>query len=145
MAETRVINKFGNMTGWNSITVNLLGRDIEGITAINYNDTVTKENAYGAGKYPIGRSEQNYEAECSLTLYKEEMDGIRAVLPPGGRVQDIAPFDILVEYENKDGRITRDRIRNCEFTNAGVEIEQGNGSITVEHELIVSHIEWNVI
>lgn len=144
MAETKIINKFGTMQGWNSITVNLLGRDLEGITELKYTDSETKENVYGAGKYPIGRSRGNYEAEAAVTLLKEEADALQASLSQGKRVQDIAPFDITVEYENKDGQIKKDRIRNCEFTNAGTEVAQSDGTIATEYTLLVSHIEYNI-
>lgn len=144
MANTTIINKFGTLQGWNSLTVRLLGRDVEGITSINYDDTVTKENAYGAGMYPIGRTEGNYEASASITLLKEEVDGVQEALPSGGRLQDIPPFNIEVVYETKSGRIQRDRIMNCEFTGKQMELEQGEGSILIECELIVSHILWNI-
>lgn len=140
-----IINKFGTMQGWNSVLCNLLGRDVEGFSSIKYTDEVAKENVKGGGMYPIGRSVSNYEAEASITLYKEEVDAIRLSLPKGKRLQDIAPFDITVEYQNPDGLIMRDRIRNCEFTNSGVEVSQGDGTIAMEYKLIVSHIEYNVI
>jgi len=145
MANTTIINKFGEMKGWNSVTVNLLGRDLEGITQLAYSDSETKENVYGAGKFPIGRSRGNYEAEASITIYKEEADGLRIALGPGRRVLDIAPFDIVVEYETKLGQIFKDIIRNCEFTNDGVEVAQSDGTIATQYTLVVSHIDWNVI
>lgn len=133
------------MTGWNSITVNVMGRDLEGITQLSYTDSETKENVYGAGKYPIGRSSGNYEAETKISLYKEEADGLRLSLGPGKRVMDIAPFDIVVQYENQVGVILKDRIRNCEFKNDGVEVAQADGTIVTEYELLVSHIDYNVL
>lgn len=75
--ETRIINKFGVMTGWNSITANVMGRDLEGISALAYSDSETKENVYGSGKYPVGRSRGNYEPTASFTLYKEEVDALK--------------------------------------------------------------------
>lgn len=145
MSNVRLINKFGKMTGWNSITVNVMGRDLEGITQLSYTDSETKENVYGAGKYPIGRSSGNYEAEAKISLYKEEADGLRLSLGPGKRVMDIAPFDIVVQYENQVGVILKDRIRNCEFKNDGVEVAQADGTIVTEYELLVSHIDYNVL
>lgn len=144
MADVKIINKYGTLQGWNSVTVHLLGRDLEGITALNYNDSVTKENAYGAGKFPVGRTEGNYEPACTITLLKEEMDGIQEALPPGMRIQDIPAFPIESVYETKSGRIQRDRIMNCEFTNRAIEVEQSDGSIAMECELICSHIDWGV-
>lgn len=143
--DTTIINKFGTMTGWNDITVNLLSRDVEGITELAYDDTVKKENVPGAGMYPVGRSKGNYEAKSSITLYKEEIDAIKEALPSGKRLQDILPFDINVQYEKADGSIVKDRIRNCEFTNDGVDVKNNDGTISTKLDLIVSHIEWNVV
>lgn len=143
--DATIINKFGQMTGWNNIVVNLLSRDVEGITELSYTDETKKENAYGGGKYPVGRGEGNYEAKASITLYKEEVDGLQGALIPGQRIQDILPFDINVQYEKKDGSIQKDRIRNCEFMNNGVEVKNNDGTISTKFDLIVSHIEWNVI
>lgn len=143
MEGTTIINKFGTMQGWNSVTVNLLARDVEGISALSYNDTVEKENVKGHGMFAIGRSEGNYEAECSMTLYKEEVDAIKKALPKGKRIQDIAPFDIIVVYKKKDGTITKDIIHNAEFTTDGVDVSQGDGSIATEYPLIISHITWD--
>lgn len=145
MATPSVINKFGTMQGWASIVVNMLGRDLEGILEVKYTDEVKKENVKGGGKYPIGRSESDYEATASIKLYKEEADALQLSLAPGKRLQDIAPFDIVVEYQNSLGVILKDRIRNCEFTNAGVEVAQGDGTISMDYKLIVSHINYNVI
>jgi hypothetical protein len=144
MQNPTIVNKFGTMSGWNSITLNLLGRDVEGINAIKYDDTVEKTNAYGAGKMPVGRGEGNYEANAELSLYKEENTALLQSLPPGTRIQDIGPFDIPVVYENKDGLITTDVIRNAEFTNNGVDVKNGDGTIITNYKLIVSHIDWNV-
>ncbi|MGB1307530.1 MAG: hypothetical protein ACPG6B_01370 [Oceanihabitans sp.] len=127
------------------MVVNLLSRDVEGITELAYDDTTKKENAYGAGKYPVGRGEGNYEAKASITLYKEEVDALQKALSPGQRLQDILPFDVNVEYERKNGSIQKDRIRNCEFTNNIVDVKNNDGTISVKLELIVSHIEWGVI
>lgn len=143
--NSTIINKFGTLTGWNSITVNLLGRDLEGINSIKYGDEVKKQNAYGSGKYPIGREEGNYEPDApELGLYKEEVNGLLRSLPPGRRIQDIGPFDVNVAYELPSGEIMKDRIRNCEFTNMGVDVKQADGSIVTVFKLICSHIDYNV-
>ena len=140
-----VINKFGDMQGWNSITANVLGRDLEGITEISYTDEQEKSNVKGAGAYPIGRSRGNYEAKCSITLLKEEVDALKLSMPPGKSIRDIAPFDVVVNYENLVGAILVDRVRNCEFKGDGVEVKQGDMTIAYKYELITSHIEWNTI
>lgn len=143
MAQPAIVNKFGKVAGWNSITLNLLGRDVEGITEISYDDTTEKENIYGAGGYPVGRGEGNYAANASITLQEEERRAILASLPANTRMQDIPPFDIPVAYEY-GGKLYKDIIRNCEFTNNGVEVSQNDKTMNFSFELIVSHISWNV-
>jgi len=140
-----IINKFGKMAGWNSITTNILGRDLEGITELAYSDETDKKNFNGAGGFPVGRGDGNTEAKASFSLYKEEVNGLLNALPPGGRLQDIAPFDITVNYEKADGSLQKDRIRNCEFMGNGIDVKNGDGSIVTKFDLLVSHIEWNVI
>ena len=140
-----ITNSFGKLTGWNSVTVNMLGRDLAGITEIKYNDETKKESVYGAGNRPIGWSEGNYEATASLTLLEEEVRALQTALPPGQNIQDIAPFDIVVEYVSPSDVILKDRLRNCTIKNNGRELKNDEGSITIELELLLSHIEWNVI
>ena len=139
-----IINKFGTLAGWNSVTTNMMGRDIEGINQISYDDNVEKENIYGQGSMPIGRGRGNYSAKCSLTLYKEEVMAIQLAIGPGKRMQDIKPFDITVQYEY-DGVLYKDRIRNVEFVNNGIDVKQGDKVIATKYDLVVSHIAWNVL
>lgn len=144
MALEVLVNKFGKVAGWNSTTVTMMARDIEGITELKYDDTLEKENIYGAGKMPIGRGEGNYKATASITLIKEEVDALQLSLGPGKRLTDIAPFDIAVSYDYLS-KIYKDRIRNCEFTGRSVEVKQNDKVIATTFELIVSHIDWNIV
>lgn len=144
MEGISLINKFGRMVGWNNVTLTMMGRDVEGITELEYDDGTEKENARGHGKFPIGRGEGNYEATCSITLYLEEVVAIQKSLPPGKRLTDIAPFDIAVSYEYQ-GFIYKDRIRNCEFTKRSMSVKQGDKTIATKFPLIISHIDWNII
>ena len=144
MATSTIINKFGKMTGWNSLTLNLLGRDIEAFTELEYDDNVDLKNAYGGNKYPIGRGEGNYEAKCSITLYKEESDALQKSLPKGTRFSDIPPFNIGIEYETNDGFVQKDRINFAQIPGRGVKIKQGDGTTVYKYTLIVSTIDWNI-
>ena len=143
MEKITIINKFGKLAGWNSVTLRMLGRDVEGITEIEYNDSVEKENVYGAGAYPIGRGEGNYQATAAITLHHEEIIALQQSLGQGKRLTDIAPFDIVVRYEYM-GFSYRDVIRNCEFMGNARAMQQNDKTITNKFELLVSHIQWNV-
>ncbi|WP_139420986.1 hypothetical protein [Chryseobacterium mulctrae] len=145
MRAGSIINSLGKLQGWNNITTNLFGRDAVGITEISYDDSTKKENVQGAGQFMVGRSESNYEAKASITLLKEEVDAILDTLPPGMRLQDIEMSDIVIQYAIKGGRIRKDIIRNAEFIGNGIDVKQGDGSMAIKLELIISHIDWNVL
>jgi hypothetical protein len=143
MPQTTLINRFGKIAGWNSKKVNILGRNIEGITKIQYTDNQEMNPEYGAGGYPVGYSEGNYQATASVTLFMEEIIALQKSLTPGLRLQDIPPFDIVVSY-TYNNMLVKDIIRNCKFKNNGREVGQGEGKVLVEMELLCSHIQWAV-
>jgi len=142
-AASAIINKFGKLAGWNSITVNLLGRDVEGITEIEYNDNIALEVVMGQGAYPIGWAEGNYVAKASITLYSEEWNAIQASLLPGSHVHEIAPFPIIVEYDYS-GFKRRDTFM-AKIMGRGVTAKQGDKTLSNKADLLVlGKILWNI-
>lgn len=131
------------MAGWNSATLNIYGRDVEGITELSYDDTVEKELIKGAGRMPIGVGEGDYVAKMGLKLYQEEVIAIMDSLPPGVRLQDVAPVDVIVQY-TYNTRIYKDIIRNVEFTKVGRAVKKGDKTVEQTVEVICTHIDWNV-
>lgn len=140
---TTIINAFGKMAGWNSVTCRLFGRDVVGIRKIAYDDEKEIDNEYGAGDMPVGESEGNYKAKASIELTIEERLAIQDSLPKGMRIQDIPAFSIVVAYEYQ-GRVYKDVIHNCRFKNNGIDVKQGDKTISTDHTLNCSHINWNV-
>lgn len=139
---TPLIN--GIRHSWGSIKVNLLGRTVIGITAIDYDDKQDKKNHYGGGTMPTHRGHGRYEATAKITLESYEVDAIQRALGFGKRLQDIEPFDVVVTFMPKgsDGLITH-VIRNCEFLNNKRNMKEGDTNISVELDLLPSHIEWS--
>lgn len=146
MAQANSItNNLGKLTGWNNVTINLMGRDVVGTDELEYSDSTKKENAYGYGKFPVGWTEGNYEAKLSFSLYLEEEQAIQRALPAGNRLQDIAPFDVIVQYAHPEtGIITMDTIHNCQFTGRAKAIKNDEGKMVNKHELLCSHISWGI-
>lgn len=142
--ETTIINKFGKMAGWNDLTINMLGRDVEGVYEFAYDDNVDIEAIKGAGGEDIGYGEGNYTAKASITLYTEEWNAIQRSLPPGKHISQIAPFSITAEYEYEGFKI-KDRIPFVKIKGRGVEVKQGDKVIGYKAELVViGRIFWNV-
>lgn len=141
---TTIVNKFGKMQGWNSVTVNMLGRDIEGITELDYDDNIEIEGARGAGMYFVGYGEGNYEAKTSITLFKEEIDLLQSALPKGASLSSIPAFNIVAEYD-RDLTKTKDIIQYCKIKGRGIAVKQGDKTIAYKFDLFVGgRILWNV-
>ena len=140
---TRIINRFGTLIGWNNITVNVLGREMEGIEEVTYEDEEDIGVGHGAGKFAQGKTRGNYTAKASVRIWKEESIALQQSLPKGSRVQDIPDFDVVIQYEYQ-GQFYKDIVRNCSFKNNGTSVKQGDGKIVTKYDLVPTHIDWNV-
>ena len=128
---------------WANLTVNIAGFPETGITAINYDDEQNIENIYGAGQNPVARGYGNITPKASVTLLRTAVEAIRAASPTK-RLQDIAPFDIIVVFVPINGTtLITHRIRNCQFLKDGLDIKQGDTKNETQFDLIPSHIEFS--
>jgi hypothetical protein len=143
MARAKIINKFGTMVGWNSITMNIFGREMEGISEISYDDDQDISLAYGGGKYPIGKKKGNYIPSTKYKFFVEELMALQKQLPKGTRIQDIPDFDITIVYEF-NGETYTDIIRNCTFKKQGRNVKNNDGDIICDVEIVCTQIDWNV-
>lgn len=131
----------GKSYEWADIICNILGVPIVGITAIMYGEKQDMQNIKGAGNRPVSRGYGNIEANAKLTLLMEEVEAIQAVAP-AGNIMGIPEFNVTVVYVDA-ALVTRTHIlRNVRFTGNQRDIKQGDTSIGVEMDLIISHVEW---
>lgn len=135
-----VIN--GIEPSWANLTVTIAGMPVTGITKIDYTDKQEVANIYGWGQSPIGRGYGNITPSCSITLLRSEIEAIRTSSKTG-RLQDIAPFDIIVTFIPTGGtKVTTHKIRNCQFTSDSLSMGQGDTKNETTFELLPSSIEW---
>tara|TARA_R110002111_G_scaffold103084_1_gene159690 strand:- start:452 stop:880 length:429 start_codon:yes stop_codon:yes gene_type:complete len=135
----------GVQPSWGSIKVNLLGRTVSGIKKINYSDPQNKEHIRGAGNHPIGRGDGDFDPTAGLEFIEFETRALMDALDEGERLQDIPPFDIVVTFKPKNSPLLRtDIIRNAQFLSNGIDTSQGDTELVHNHDLIISHIDWNV-
>lgn len=133
----------GTEPAWSNLTVNIAGFPETGITSIEYAEEQEVENIYGAGQRPVARGYGKIEATASVTLQRNAVESIREASPTG-RLSDIAPFDIIVQFVPvQGGKIITHRIRNCQFKTDGLQVGSDDLSIETDFELIVSHIEYS--
>ena len=135
---TPLIN--GTAYSWSSVTVNVLGVQVVGITSISYSEEQEIESNFGAGNRPVSVGYGQIVSEGSVTLHHEEVARLEAVAP-NGRLQEIPPFDIVVNFE-QGGRVQNHKLRNCIFTTNQRELNQNDKMFEVELPLYISHIEW---
>lgn len=128
---------------WSNLTVNIAGFPESAITSIEYSDDQEMENIYGAGQRPVSRGYGKIEATAKVTLLRSAVESIRESSSTG-RLQDIAPFDIIVTFVPlQGGTVITHRVRNCQFKTDGLSVGKDDMSIETEFELLVSHIEFN--
>lgn len=131
----------GMLYSWADIVVLIGGVPVTGITAVEYGDSQEVVNKFGAGRYPVGRAKGRITPSGKLTLYQEEVAALQSQAV-NGRIQDLPPFDVIVQYLPDSGIVKTDKIRNCHFSENTRKWKEGDTGQTVELTLVPSHIEW---
>lgn len=131
----------GNLCAWADVVVLIGGVPVTGIIGVEYGDSQEVVNKWGAGRHPVGRAKGRITPSAKLILYQEEVQALQAQAL-NGRLQDLPPFDVIVQYLPDSGIVTTDKIRNCQFSDNGRKWKEGDTGQEVELPLVPSHIEW---
>lgn len=131
----------GMLCSWADVVVLIGGVPITGIIGVEYSDQQEIVNKYGAGRYPVGRAKGRITPGAKLILYQEEVQALSAQSPTG-RLQDLPPFDIIVQYIPDSGILVTDKVRNCHISDNARKWKEGDTGQEVELPLVPSHIEW---
>lgn len=131
----------GTLYSWADIVVLIGGVPVTGIVGVDYGDEQEVVNKWGAGRYPVGRAKGRITPTAKLILYQEEVEALQEQAV-NGRIQDIAPFDVIVTYIPDSGIVKTDKIRNCQFSGNYRKWKEGATGQEVELPLVPSHIEW---
>ena len=132
----------GKLYDWADIVLVIAGVPVTGITGIEYQDDQDIVTKYGAGRYPVGFAKGRITSTGKITLYQEEVEAMQRQSLTG-RLQDIAPFDIIVSYLPDTGIVSIDKLRNCMFKNNGRGWKEGDTGQEVDIDLVMSHTQWN--
>lgn len=130
----------GNGASWVSFTFSILGVPTNGVQRITYKDMQAKQNNYGAGRKPYNRTKGKVEYEGAITLF---LDVVWALVKsaPGGRIQDIPPFEITCRVVYGTSSKTT-ILKNVEFLENGIDTSEGDMNTVVELPLIIGDIEF---
>lgn len=138
MASTPLIN--GKAYDYTQITLSILGTPLAGVSNINYTQTQEKNNNYGTGNMPVSRGHGAVETTCSLEISMNDVERLRAAATDRNLLS-IAAFDIIVVFTNGT-TVHKHIIKNCEFSDDGVETSQGDTDIKRTFNLTPSHIVY---
>ena len=131
----------GMLCAWADVVVLIGGVPVTGITGVEYDDQQEIVNKYGAGRHPVGRSKGRITPSGKLILYQEAVQALSAQSTTG-RLQDLPPFDVIVQYLPDSGLLVTDKIRNCHISGNARKWKEGDTGQEVELPLVPSHIEW---
>lgn len=137
-AITPLIN--GINYSWANVTLVLFGVPVIGITKIDYNQKMVKENNYGWGQKPVSRGYGNYEQDGSIELYVDEWKRIIAASPNRDPLT-IGPFDIPVVFGGSRVLAAKDVLKGVEFLENPLSANQGDTKLLVTIPLIIADIE----
>ena len=130
----------GKSYNFTQIFVKILGAPVASVSAISYVEEQVKENNYGAGDRPVSRGQGVKTTTASITISMNDVEAIRDVAP-NGSLLDIEAFDIQVSYLNAQKVVTH-ILKNCEFTDDGVEASKDDQNLTRSFNLVLSHVKW---
>lgn len=138
--NTPLIN--GKAYSWSSVTVQIFGSEIKGISAINYKESQKKENQYGIGSQPTSRMHGNVEYTGSITFEMKEIERIRdAIQSPKKSLLSIPMFPVTVTFEDNYKVVTH-VLQNCEFTEDGNDLKN-NEAANMTIPIIFAGIDYN--
>lgn len=125
---------------WGSISLNIFGTVVVGITKIDYKLKQKKDNSYGFGYEPVSRGYGMKEYEGAIELYTDELKRIISN-SPNRDIFNIGFFDINVTFGGAGLLAQKDILRACEFTEHGLSAAQGDTRILTSLPLIIGYIE----
>jgi hypothetical protein len=132
----------GDAHDWVGVDINVLGRIVEGVSAVNYDLERAKANHRGRGSKAVSRGRGGKDYAGSITLSEAELNGIEKKLPRGTDITDIKPFNIIISM--KRGTVfTVHKLIGCEFMNRGVDINTETTNIEKQINLIMGDIDFN--
>lgn len=131
----------GTSYAWSQIEMRLFNTPVAGVVDIKYDDAQDMEDNFGAGEFPVSRGYGQTKAKASITLEMAEVEALQNAAPDG-RINKIPEFDIVISYLPDGGIIRNHTLKNCRFKGNKREVKSGDLTITVELELMVSHILW---
>ena len=135
MADYPVVNGFAY--SWASVRFRFDGGEVVAIKDITYSHKVDRAKLRGAGMRPLGRTRGEYEAEGSVTLFREGWDALRAKLGTGYMERR---FSISVSYAEAGQPVVTDELLDCVISSVENNPSQGTDALEVSLDLDIMQL-----
>lgn len=130
----------GQKFDFSSVEIDIAGIIYIGVTELSYTHTLEPGILRGTRAEKLGRTRGEYDAEGSVTIYKDTWNEIRNALGDGYLETS---FDITATYAEDDEEIQVDKLFGVRITSVETAPSQGTDPITVDLELDIIRIEEN--
>ncbi|MBR4199238.1 MAG: hypothetical protein IKQ94_10765 [Bacteroidales bacterium] len=132
----------GVVPGWASLRIVVGGVPVNGIKSIDYKDEQEIEAVYGIGQKAIGRGFGQIKHSGSIELERSEVESLRQASDTG-RLQDLAPFDIIVQFVPVDSTvIATHKLLGCIIKDDEVSYKNEDTSNYTTFSLFITDIIW---
>lgn len=140
----------GKARDWQSMSIEIEGDTIQltGVTSINYSETQDTQLNYGIGVYPVSKGFGNITVSADITLAAYELENIlnsvSSFTNETRRPQNLAPFNLVVVWEDEDGTRYKDVLYQCTTDTFSVGISQNDMDNQVTLNLNPVGISWRI-
>ncbi len=130
---------------WSDVSVTILGKELQGITGIEYTSSQEKEVVYGRGNQPRGIQKGNKKHEGILSVLQSELESLLLTVGSGKNLTDLPAFDIIVKYQPEGlVPVIIDRIQFAEFTENKKMLKQNDKFMAVDLPFVALDILYAV-
>ncbi len=138
MADVPLIN--GITYDYASIEIQIDGDIYQGVTAVNYDDTLEPGVARGTSPQWLGRTTGDYEATGSFTILKGSANQIRTQLGNGCMTK---VFDVVINYAPDGNDLITDELIDCRISSMADGHAQGVDALFEDWNLSVRKVKRN--
>lgn len=135
--------RLGRAYDWQQCRIVLFGRELVGVTAIEYGVKKDVKNNYGAGGEPVsqGAGRKDYEGKIDLDI--KEVLGILCAMGLPGDLTDIPAFDVVVIWGDDTENVTvTDVLIGCRFMEQKYSVKEGNSTVNVSIPLAIMKVQF---
>jgi len=117
---------------------------IEGFTEASYSDSMSREKLYGASRSPVAMTEGQYEAEGSITMYREVYDALQAAAEAAGKAFYELKCSVSIAYAYQDQEVVVDTLKFVQFSTRDASHSEGADALTISCDMEIGDvIYWN--